>query len=267
MIPKIIHHVWVGEHPMPQNEKDNVEKWKELNPDYEFKFWTKNEFCYNAFTKYCEENNRWNYYIDWLKTNILYKEGGVYIDTDVVPLKPIPVDILNYEFSIAKVKPFWIGSWFMAAVKGSKPLELMIETYNTDFREVENIDLVKIQDGIIFKKHLIKAYGEEELFQDGNMRFSFNDYIESLKSLYMNKEYSNVLFLEKDIRTGMSNPDQKVNFPKLYNEGGEKVHLISPAKALQWSNDKLVHNYLEDYAFCIHTKDPNYMKNLQKLSC
>ena len=39
MIPKTIHHIWVGDSEFPKEFKEFIEKWKILYPDYNYIFW------------------------------------------------------------------------------------------------------------------------------------------------------------------------------------------------------------------------------------
>ncbi len=39
MIPKFIHHIWIGDKPFPSDYINFLKKWKILYPDYNFIFW------------------------------------------------------------------------------------------------------------------------------------------------------------------------------------------------------------------------------------
>ena len=36
-IPKIIHYVWVGKAPLPEDDLRYIEGWQKLNPDFKIK--------------------------------------------------------------------------------------------------------------------------------------------------------------------------------------------------------------------------------------
>ena len=44
MIPKLIHACWLGKGEMPQEQKEYVEGWKRLNPEFEVRLWTDETF-------------------------------------------------------------------------------------------------------------------------------------------------------------------------------------------------------------------------------
>lgn len=98
-IPKKIHQIWVGSKPVPKLILQFAEKFKELNPDWEYKLWRdkdidnfklKNKQAYDKASN-CGSKS------DIARYNILYKEGGIYFDTDFLPLKALD-DLIYLEF-------------------------------------------------------------------------------------------------------------------------------------------------------------------------
>lgn len=97
-IPKVVHYIWIGPKPFPRESIENVRTWIAKHPDWKFKFWTdrerplphpameahllkdfqfeKLEHCFNDSDNYGEKS-------DVLRYEILYREGGVYVDHDV----------------------------------------------------------------------------------------------------------------------------------------------------------------------------------------
>lgn len=101
-IEKIIHQIWLGS-PFPDKYKKFQESWITNHPDWQYKLWTdkevkdivlENRELYNKARNYGEKS-------DILRYEILYKFGGLYIDTDFECLKPL--DILHYYYD------FYIG--------------------------------------------------------------------------------------------------------------------------------------------------------------
>lgn len=97
-IPKVIHFIWVGPNPFPRESLDNVRSWVDHHPDWTFKFWTDRKRplphkkmdlqliskfemmflkdCYYQSDNYAEKS-------DLLRYEILFQEGGLYVDHDV----------------------------------------------------------------------------------------------------------------------------------------------------------------------------------------
>lgn len=102
-IPKVIHFIWIGPNPFPQESIQNVYSWVENHPNWTFKFWSDrkrplphprmelkliSDFqfqtlrdCYNDSDNYAEKS-------DVLRYELLYQEGGLYVDHDVKCFKP-----------------------------------------------------------------------------------------------------------------------------------------------------------------------------------
>lgn len=82
-IPKKIHRIWLGS-PLPEKEYKFGLTWIEHHPDWEYKLWTEKEIdefglvnrkIYDSTKNYGEKS-------DIARYEILYREGGLYIDTD-----------------------------------------------------------------------------------------------------------------------------------------------------------------------------------------
>ena len=85
MIPKIIHYCWFGGKPLPQLAQRCKKSWEKFFPDYEIKEWNESNYDVNAvpYTKYCYEHRLWAYLSDYVRLDVVEKEGGLYFDTDV----------------------------------------------------------------------------------------------------------------------------------------------------------------------------------------
>lgn len=89
MIPKIIHYCWFGGKALPKLAKKCKASWEKFFPDYEIKEWNEQNYDVNAtpYTKYCYENKLWAYLSDYVRLDVVEREGGLYFDTDVEVVK------------------------------------------------------------------------------------------------------------------------------------------------------------------------------------
>lgn len=112
-IPRVIHFIWVGPQDFPIDSIGNVRSWIGKHPDWTVYFWTDRERplphpdmkrrfvqevaweklsdCYDHTKNYAEKS-------DLLRYEILYQEGGVYVDHDVKCLKSF--DEFNATFDL-----------------------------------------------------------------------------------------------------------------------------------------------------------------------
>lgn len=101
LIPKKIHYCWFGDNPIPDKYKAWMESWSKFCPDYEIIEWnennydiTKNKYMYQAYR--CK---KWAFVPDYARFDIIYNEGGIYLDTDVELVKNL--DDMLYQRGFA----------------------------------------------------------------------------------------------------------------------------------------------------------------------
>ena len=100
MIPKIIHYCWFGGAPLPESAKKCIESWEKCCPDYEIKQWSEENYDVNKYqyTKEAYEKKRYAFVTDVARLDIIYSEGGIYLDTDVELIKPLDDLLVNQAY-------------------------------------------------------------------------------------------------------------------------------------------------------------------------
>jgi len=96
-IPKRIHQIWLGNNGKLPAKYDRFQKtWIDMHPDWEYKLWTENEIDEFGLKnrKQYDETNNYGVKSDIARYEILYRYGGLYVDTDFECLKPF--DILHH---------------------------------------------------------------------------------------------------------------------------------------------------------------------------
>lgn len=99
MIPKIVHYCWFGHGEKSDLIKKCIASWHKYLPDWKFMEWNEENFDFtrNQYAKKAYENRKWAFVADYARFDVLNRYGGVYFDTDVELLKPIPDEMLAYE--------------------------------------------------------------------------------------------------------------------------------------------------------------------------
>lgn len=89
MIPKIIHVTWFGDDPFPPLVIRCMASWKKYLPDYEILVWTKDNYdlTVNAWVKEAYSAKKYAFVSDFARFDLLYRYGGIYLDTDIEILK------------------------------------------------------------------------------------------------------------------------------------------------------------------------------------
>ena len=145
MIPKVIHYIWLGGNPLPKIAEKCIESWKKYCPDYEIKRWDESNLDLDkySFAKDAYNARKFAFASDVLRTDILFNEGGIYLDIDVEIIKPIDnlLDKAECIFGFETSNLLNPGL-FCAAVKGNKDLEQILEIYKqTKFDATRLIEL------------------------------------------------------------------------------------------------------------------------------
>lgn len=91
MIPKIINYCWFGRGKYPAIVLKCIESWKKYCPDYEIKLWNEDNYDVykNSYLKEAYESKKWAFVSDFARLDIIYNEGGFYLDTDVELVKSL----------------------------------------------------------------------------------------------------------------------------------------------------------------------------------
>lgn len=97
MIPKKIHYCWFGGNPLPESVEKCIASWKKYCPDYEIIRWDESNYDVNQidYMKEAYEAKKYAFVSDYARLDIVYKHGGIYLDTDVELIKNL--DSLLHE--------------------------------------------------------------------------------------------------------------------------------------------------------------------------
>lgn len=157
---------------MPERLRRYVDGWKQMLPDYRFVEWnennydfTKNEYMYAAY-----RNKRWGFVTDFVRLDVVYAYGGIYLDTDVELLRR-PDELLYNDAYIGfeRLSTVNTGAGF-GAKKGFHILgELMNFYKNREFINNEDPNkmiLCPIYETEILKKHGLKLDGNFQIVDD-----------------------------------------------------------------------------------------------------
>lgn len=134
-IPKIIHYCWFGKE-IPNKFKDYINGWERTCPDYEIMLWNETNYDINSneFLKKAVQSNKWAFVADYVRLDVLYKYGGIYLDTDVELLKNFDV-FLNKKLVFGFETSKEVNAAVVLAEKNHVFLKEMLDIYNTGLFE------------------------------------------------------------------------------------------------------------------------------------
>lgn len=146
-IPRIIHYCWFGKNPLPDSAKTCIESWKKFCPDYQIIEWNEDNYDINTceYVREAYRNKKWAFVSDYARYDILYREGGLYFDTDVELIRPID-DIIKEGSFIGCEKGFFNNGWLkvnpgvgIGAIAGLPFYKEVLEFYSTQHFEKNGI--------------------------------------------------------------------------------------------------------------------------------
>lgn len=169
MIPKIIHYCWFGSE-IPDIIKRRVEAWKEFIPDYEFVLWNEKNYDVNKniFLQNTYLTKSYAFTNDYFRVDILNEYGGIYMDVDMVLLKPLDKFLVHNAFVGLEQDNVFngkgrIGLGILGAHKNCKICQTMMEFYerNTFIKSDLSYDYTPSTDLFSQKIYYSPKFGNE----------------------------------------------------------------------------------------------------------
>lgn len=174
MIPKTIHYCWFGGNPKPKLAKKCLDSWKKYCPDYEILEWNEGNYDISAaplYVRQAYEAKKWAFVTDYVRLQVVWENGGIYLDTDVELLKGLD-DLLENRayFGFEDEANIATGLGF-GAEQGHPILKDVME----DYREIP----FRLEDGsydelscpprntAVFLRHGLKQDGSLQMLGGG----------------------------------------------------------------------------------------------------
>ena len=140
MIPKIIHFVWLGDAPLPEEMRKCIESWKKWMPDYQLMTWDNYAVrdMDSIFIREALEEKKWAFASDVVRLYAIYQYGGIYLDTDVMVYRSFDSLLENKAFigrensmhQIAQTMEVYLTTCCFGAEKGNPFIKRCLDYYN-----------------------------------------------------------------------------------------------------------------------------------------
>lgn len=89
LIPRVFHQIWLGTKPIPEPFQKWSKFWLSLNPGWKLELWTDQHLPNIINKKEFDAADKMAAKSDILRYELIAQFGGIYIDSDFEPLKPI----------------------------------------------------------------------------------------------------------------------------------------------------------------------------------
>jgi mannosyltransferase OCH1-like enzyme len=161
LIPRVFHQIWVGPNPFPEELAGYQETWLRHHPGWELRLWTeetrpdelRRPESYERLRVPAER-------ADILRLEVVWRYGGVYIDTDFECLRSIEPLLEDVDFFAAYRKPRRVNNALFGAVAGHPILDRALD----EMRPAEVYGYDKAAAGPWFLSGLLADYPEARIF-------------------------------------------------------------------------------------------------------
>jgi mannosyltransferase OCH1-like enzyme len=161
-IPKLIHYCWFGKTAKPKLVQDCIASWKVHFDGYEVVEW--NEVNYTSehpFFLSAIDKKMWAFASDYARLDILQQYGGIYLDTDLLIIKPF-TDLLTNKVNIGAESIEYVNGAFIATCKKHSYIADCLSYYDevivssTEDQFLMQITIPIIMTKILFEKYIHK---------------------------------------------------------------------------------------------------------------
>ena len=132
MIPKVIHYCWFGRNPKPKLAEKCIRSWKKYCPDYEIHEWNEDNYDLNSaplYVRQAYEAKKWAFVTDYVRLQVVYEHGGIYMDTDVELVKPLDMLLQNHVYFGFEDNAYIATGLGFGAEKGAAIVKEMMDDY------------------------------------------------------------------------------------------------------------------------------------------
>lgn len=131
MIPKKIHYCWFGNNPKSELVMKCIESWKKYCPDWEIIEWNESNVDIDsiAYMNEAYKNKKWAFVSDVARLDIIYKNGGIYLDTDVELKKSLDEWLIYDSIFVFETERNVNTGLGFGAQKGHKYIKAILESY------------------------------------------------------------------------------------------------------------------------------------------
>lgn len=167
MIPKIIHYCWFGGNPLPDFALKCIESWKKYCPEYQIIRWDESNFDVVKCPAYVREAyaaKKWAFVTDYVRLQVVYEHGGIYLDTDVTLLKNLDA-LLVHPAYFGREDDIYVNTGIgFGAEKGS---HILLEIMNDYAQSEFDTTACPIKNKSVFNRYGLITGDSFQILTDG----------------------------------------------------------------------------------------------------
>ena len=130
MIPKTIHYCWYGRGKFSPEIEMCIASWRKHCPDFEIKEWNEdNSPMDTPWIRDAYKHQKYAFVADYMRFFALFQEGGVYMDTDMLLVRPID-GFLQDGLFLGREDAFNASMGIIGSEKGNAFCKMCLDYYN-----------------------------------------------------------------------------------------------------------------------------------------
>lgn len=118
MIPKILHQVWLGDNPIPDQFNEFTKRWKNLHPDWDYILWDESKLKKTDCWKILKRCDALSSKSNIARIYAIANFGGVYSDFDIEWISNID-HLLSHKCFAARESEKYYCNAFFGSIKNS----------------------------------------------------------------------------------------------------------------------------------------------------
>lgn len=126
--PPLLHRIWVGNKPIPRRSQEYWNKFRILNRGWELRTWREDNMADFELAKFFQDCTHPAYIADLARIEVLWRNGGVYVDADVEPIGSFE-PLRQYRLALARVPMGLFGTAVIVAEQANDGLRNMMDTW------------------------------------------------------------------------------------------------------------------------------------------
>lgn len=174
MIPKTIHLVWFGGNEKNKLIQECIASWKQVMPEWTIKEWTEKNYDLSHSPLWVQEaykKKKWAFVSDYVRIDVLHKEGGVYLDTDMYMIKNL-APLCSASFFIGKEDDVYLSAGVIGSVPYHPFMHAVLNYYSTHTSLIPIPKVLTIvfnqdncKDILILEKNYFYPFSQETISQ------------------------------------------------------------------------------------------------------
>lgn len=162
LIPKIIHYCWFGRKKIPDEYRKWMESWKKFCPDYEIVEWNEDNYDVKSipYTEQAYKEKKYAFVSDYARLDVIYRYGGIYLDTDVELLKNLDPLLFQKGFLCFESDDFVNTGLGYGAERGLQLIKEFRDDYSMDTFSWDTKENCPVKQTRILEKYGLIRNGE-----------------------------------------------------------------------------------------------------------